>query len=154
MLPVLFAALISLISCAAAASSPCAAITDDKSRLQCYDAENAAVAKQPEIKVDPFVAAAQARVKQQLRDPRSAVFHEMTIKTVAGERGICGEVNAKNAFGGMTGFIPFAYDGKNAYVMSFNAGVGNPTIMTADIWGITLGTRLKAHDKWCDSKKR
>ena len=146
------AALAVLGEAAVAQPSPCAAITDDKSRLQCYDAAAAAKAatdKPQTPNEDPFVASAKARVRQQLRDPDSAKFQNIKIKTVGGAKGLCGEINAKNAAGGMTGFIPWAYDGKNAYVLAFNPGAGNPTSLGSDLWGITLGSRLEAHDKWC-----
>lgn len=131
-------------------SSPCTAITDDKSRLQCYDAAAKSVLKKPVApKEDPFIAEAKARVRKQLRDPNSAIFQNIKIKTVSGKRGICGDVNAKNALGGMTGFIPFAYNGEHAYIMVFNAGAGNPTDASADILSATLHSTLETHQKWC-----
>jgi hypothetical protein len=122
-------------------------ITDDKSRLQCYDAAAAAqsIPKAVAPKDDPFVAAAKARVKQQLRDPASAEFKNIKVKTVGGVKGLCGELNAKNAMGGMTGYIPWAYDGKFAYVIAFNAGPGNPNALGL----ASVGRRNDAHDKWC-----
>lgn len=42
-------------------------------------------------------------VRQSLRDPASAEFRNIRETT----NGVCGEVNAKNGFGGMTGFEPF-----------------------------------------------
>jgi hypothetical protein len=89
------------------------------------------------------------RVKQQLLDADSARFQDVKIKTVGGKKGICGQVNAKNSTGGMTGFLPFAYDGEYATIMVFNAGPGNPTSMGSDILGVTLGRRLEAHDRFC-----
>ncbi len=144
-------ALAALGGTALAQPNPCAAITDDKSRLQCYDA---AATKQKAAgpsaaKEDPFVTAAKSRVRQQLRDPDSARFQDIKIKTVGDVKGLCGQINAKNAAGGMTGFIPWMYDGKNAYVLAFNPSAGNPTILDAQLLGITLGSRLEAHDKWC-----
>jgi hypothetical protein len=135
-----------------AQSNPCAAITDDKSRLQCYDAAIQPGTKTGSAQIqkeDPFIAAAKARVKMQLRDAESVKFQSIKIKTVNGQKGLCGELNANNAAGGMTGFIPWGYDGKDAFVLAFNAGSGNPTILGADLWGVTLGSRLAAHDKWC-----
>lgn len=71
------------------------------------------------------------------------------MKTVDGKKGICGQVNAKNSTGGMTGFLPFAYDGEYATIMIFNAGSGNPTSMGPDLLGITLRRRLAAHERFC-----
>jgi hypothetical protein len=147
----------------------CRSIADSLERLRCYDAQadqqssggpqQPAGAAQPPAPPsatrsapppeDPLIAKAKAAVKRQLRDPDSGRFQNIKLKTVAGKKGLCGEVNAKNAMGGMTGFVPFAYDGQYAYILSFNAGTGNPTSLGADIWGVTVGSRLEAHDKWC-----
>lgn len=45
---------------------------------------------------------AQEVVKESLKDPESAEFRNMN--------GVCGEVNAKNSFGGYTGFKKFVID--------------------------------------------
>jgi hypothetical protein len=145
-----------LSTSALAQSADCRSIADSLERLRCYDAQSAPPAAAPPQVVkpaapaeDPFITKAKARVKQQLRDPDSARFQKIKIKTVAGKKGICGEVNAKNAMGGMTGFLDFAYDGEYAFIMSFNAGAGNPTSLSPDIWGLSVGSRLTAHDTWC-----
>lgn len=98
---------------------------------------------------DPFITKAKARVKQQLRDPDSARFSDMKVKMVDGKKAVCGMVNAKNGSGGMTGTLPFAYDGEYASLMIFNVGQGNPTSFGSDILGVTLGTRLEAYEKFC-----
>lgn len=139
---------------ATAQPSPCAAVQNDQDRLRCYDAAAQAKpgppsAKPVAAKEDPFIVAGKARVKTQLLDADSARFQNIKIKMVEGAKGLCGEINAKNASGGMTGFIPWAYDGQYAYILSFNQGPGNPTSLTGDIWSISMGSRLKAHDKWC-----
>jgi hypothetical protein len=141
----------------------CRTITDSLERLRCYDAQPlpgaqpaptaqpaAAPPSKPAPPVeDPFIMKAKARVKQQLLDPPSARFQDIKIKTVGGKKGLCGMINAKNSTGGMTGTLPFTYDGEYATIMIFNPGPGNPTSMGADILGVTLGNRLKAHDLWC-----
>lgn len=48
---------------------------------------------------------AQETIRQSLRDPSSAQFRNHL--TFVGTRTVCGEVNARNAFGGLTGFQPF-----------------------------------------------
>lgn len=50
---------------------------------------------------------AQARVKSELKDPESAQFQNLE------EYGsiVCGEVNAKNSYGGYSGFKPFIVHG-------------------------------------------
>ena len=51
-----------------------------------------------------------AEVTRHFRDPSSALFRALDD---LGEGGICGEVNAKNAYGGYNGFALFHYkDGK------------------------------------------
>lgn len=147
------AALWGIMAPAVAEQANCRAIADDAARLKCFDAQQptAAPAAQPKASPteDPLLTRAKVAVRRQLRDPDSARFQDIKFKTVAGKKGLCGQLNAKNAASGMTGFIPFTYDGEVATILSFNAGPGNPTSMDADILGITLGSRLKAHDTWC-----
>lgn len=53
------------------------------------------------------------RFKAQMRDPSSVSFRNLVIVHVAGgaktweNSAVCGEVNARNGFGGYTGFVPF-----------------------------------------------
>lgn len=53
------------------------------------------------------------RFKAQMRDPGSVTFRNLVIVHVAGgartweNSAVCGEVNARNGFGGFTGFVPF-----------------------------------------------
>ncbi len=53
-------------------------------------------------------ADAKARVAAQLKDPASAEFKDINQ---VGDR-VCGEVNARNSFGGYTGFVPFYIRGE------------------------------------------
>jgi hypothetical protein len=148
----------------ASAQTPnCKEVKDSLERLRCYDDQPNPAASPPAALVpaapvvtkpaapaeDPFIAKAKARVKQQLVDPASARFQEIKIKTVNGKKALCGRVNAKNSTGGMTGALSFTYDGEYATIMMFNAGPGNPTSMSADILGATLGNRLAAHNLYC-----
>lgn len=51
-----------------------------------------------------YVTLAQDRVKARLRDPGSAQFSEVRSVQVGGSTaGVCGKVNSKNGFGGMSG---------------------------------------------------
>jgi hypothetical protein len=54
---------------------------------------------------------AQGFVKARLRDPESAQFLTVHIVRRDGEKGVCGYVNARNGFGGMTGNEAFAVIG-------------------------------------------
>ncbi|MGY4398083.1 hypothetical protein ACVWZA_003285 [Sphingomonas sp. UYAg733] len=49
---------------------------------------------------DQKIFAAQDRVKAELRDPASAEFSDVDVK---GVRTVCGRVNSRNGFGGMSG---------------------------------------------------
>ena len=56
-----------------------------------------------------FVRDAKVRVAAKLRDPESAQFREVREikKSETREAAICGEVNAKNGYGGYVGFKKF-----------------------------------------------
>lgn len=49
-----------------------------------------------------------AQVVNQLKDPDSAQFRNLRV--VSGGAALCGEVNAKNSYGGYTGFKSFVAD--------------------------------------------
>lgn len=54
------------------------------------------------------VAAIQKDLTRDLKDPESARFNDLTaVKTDEGEILVCGEMNAKNGFGGYVGRMPF-----------------------------------------------
>ncbi|QDH70866.1 hypothetical protein [Marilutibacter alkalisoli] len=56
---------------------------------------------------DPFVARAQESVKRELKDPSSAQFRDVARYRNDGRDVLCGEVNAKNSYGGYVGFRSF-----------------------------------------------
>jgi hypothetical protein len=53
-------------------------------------------------------------VRMSLRDPESAQFLGSRVVRKNGKEGVCGFVNAKNGFGGMSGDRPFAVIGGTA----------------------------------------
>ena len=57
--------------------------------------------------VDPATIRAKAAVKEHLRHPSSAQFRNLHLNKIDSNT-VCGEVNAKNAFGGYDGFMRFA----------------------------------------------
>ena len=68
-----------------------------------------------------LMQAAKLLVKERLKDPESARFGKIWIYTKEMSDGtiehrLCGEVNAKNGFGGYTGFEVF-YISENGYAM-------------------------------------
>ena len=47
-------------------------------------------------------------IQRQLKDPESAQFRDVKVViNTLNEKAVCGEVNAKNSYGGYTGFKPF-----------------------------------------------
>lgn len=56
------------------------------------------------------IGKAQAEIASQLKDPSSAQFRNVKAgKTDKGFDIVCGEVNARNGFGGYVGFTPFIW---------------------------------------------
>lgn len=77
--------------------------------------EKLAVAK---VEADPF-AGARAAVLLRLKDPDSARFGQIAH----GKAGaICGEVNARNSYGGYTGMTPFMLTADGAFMAYDNTG--------------------------------
>lgn len=61
-------------------------------------------------KESTFLKEAKTHIKDQMKDPDSTQFRNMRIiSNTIGEKAVCGEVNAKNSYGGYTGFKAFAY---------------------------------------------
>ena len=93
---------------AAADQVSCSTIKDPDNRLACYDKKNQSTSTE-----DPSHATAKQAVLQQLKDPDSAQFRDVFTSPVLNKDGaplaICGEVNAKNSYGGYTGFQKFYY---------------------------------------------
>lgn len=62
-------------------------------------------------KESSYIALNQDRIKGRLKDPASAEFRNTFISNAIGAPVVCGEVNAKNGFGGYTGFQRFISGG-------------------------------------------
>lgn len=60
---------------------------------------------------------AHTAVKARLRDGESAEFRNDQIGKAAGSEIVCGEVNSRNGFGGMTGFQRYVSNGGVATVL-------------------------------------
>lgn len=133
----------------------CSGIADSLARLRCYDAHFGTAPGQSKAAKavpaeDPLIAAAKATVRKQLREPASASFQNVKIRSnAAGNRGVCGTVNARNAFGGMTGPKLFVFDGKAARVLVSNDGPENGTSLDRTLLGVMLGESLRLHDQFC-----
>ena len=68
---------------------------------------------------DPQIEKAELAIKEGLKDPESAQFKNIAVKTNSlGEVAVCGEVNARNSFGGYVGFQSFGVAGNVAVTQS------------------------------------
>lgn len=116
------------ISVSGAASQECKGIQDDQQRLSCYDQAPAKTpplpkAAAPKSEADPLIAKARAAVANSLRDPPSARFDGVVRKP----EGVCGFVNAKNAYGGYGGRTRFVYIIKTAAIyVEFSPALMSP----------------------------
>jgi len=63
----------------------------------------AATARDQRDEDSRLLAEAQWQMKQRLKDPESAQFSGVAVVRVSGKPVVCGEVNARNSFGGFTG---------------------------------------------------
>lgn len=60
---------------------------------------------------DLWMQKAQESVRAQLKDAESAEFRNVAIRNYKGAPLVCGEVNAKNSFGGYSGYQQFVFAG-------------------------------------------
>ena len=63
-----------------------------------------------------WIVMSQDAIKERLRDPDSADFRNTRFYSGGKVPVVCGEVNAKNAFGGFTGFERFIASGDNTEI--------------------------------------
>lgn len=87
--------------------------------LLCGCGESAAQ-KEARIQVNMKVTA-EGYVRAKLKDPDSAQFQNQFISS---KDAACGEVNAKNSFGGYTGFKRYVSAGRDLTVLESDAGAG------------------------------
>jgi len=87
---------------------------------------------------------AKEAVSREMRDPSSVQFRDVkSVKQADGSTAVCGEYNAKNAFGAYVGFERFSYHSGRAYLQK-----SNPDMTDAgEIAQATEG--LKAHTRLC-----
>lgn len=67
------------------------------------------------------IETAQAFFKKTLKDPDSAQFRNIVVRKSSDGKGIfgvCGEINAKNSYGGYVGFRPFYFSGNYGEILS------------------------------------
>jgi hypothetical protein len=152
----------------------CKAITEAMERLNCYDSIEETPAAQPvpvpaapptapvppaksapapaaktPAAEDPLITQAKASVVDQLRDPGSARFQNVKLRTVRGKQSVCGLVSAKNAAGFMTVPQPFAFDGEQAYLIIYHPGPANNTKLDDYTLTREMGERLRKFSRLC-----
>lgn len=84
---------------------------------------------------DPKVAQAKSALEAELVDPMSAVYRSITVSP----RGVCGEYNAKNKFGGYNGFKWFGWTeatGRLSFAEQAPRGVHNIGWIQANVRAI------------------
>lgn len=64
-----------------------------------------------------FIAKAKATASAQMKDPESAKFRSLIVHHASQISYVCGEINAKNSFGGYVGYRRFLTDGADMTVM-------------------------------------
>lgn len=84
-------------------------------------AQDVALTPQERAIGEAEVSSAARYFADSLREPSSAVFRNVFIgkrpkPTTTSKIVVCGEVNARNGFGGMTGFQPFIVSGDEVHV--------------------------------------
>jgi len=68
------------------------------------------------VKEASYIVVHQDRIKARMKDPESARFRNVFVSHSLGGPLVCGEVNAKNSFGGYTGFQRFVSGGDQQVV--------------------------------------
>lgn len=87
---------------------------------------------------------AKEAVSRKMRDPSSVQFRELrTVKQADGTRAVCGEYNAKNAFGAYVGFEGFVFHEGRVYLQKASVDLSD----ARDIELTTEG--LRAHNDLC-----
>ncbi|WP_162928365.1 hypothetical protein [Sphingopyxis terrae] len=83
-------------------------------------------------KQEAWIAAAQISVKKRLKDPSSAEFRNVHFYSGGKAAVACGEVNAKNSFGGYSGYERFVAAGSTNLVF-LESDLGSKAEMT-EVW--------------------
>ena len=77
---------------------------------------------------DELIATAKQKIERQLRDPGSAQYRDVTVRRARLPM-VCGEVNAKNAYGGYVGFRRFMVTEKTTLLENLS---GSPQVVAAE----------------------
>jgi hypothetical protein len=84
-------------------------------------AQSAGITPEERVVAEASIQKAGEYLAQTMRDPASATFRNVFLyKRVNAKPGhqvtVCGEVNARNGYGGLTGFQQFMTSGDNVYI--------------------------------------
>lgn len=83
-----------------------------------------------------------------LRDPSSAQLRNLRIERGEGGEALCGEINAKNAYGGYVGFQPFAVTEKKMANTESNVII----LSGGDHWIVSEANKLRLKSAGCGAE--
>jgi hypothetical protein len=127
---------------------------EERQRIAAIEAEKAkiaeAAANEAKAKAErkaALVRRAKEKVTLRLKDPESARFADMHFATFKknGELSVCGQVNAKNSYGGYTGFEKFAYIVDKGELLMSNSGGGLTASINALNVSLTCSRNANAY---------
>lgn len=101
---------------------------------------NAAFAEKPTAEQEAAIKTAVVTIKGELKDPDSARFRNFRVYKISelGTPRVCGEVNAKNSYGGYNGFTPFVAFGDSAVVAGSIEGNATVAVLCDPAVGSTV----------------
>jgi hypothetical protein len=70
------------------------------------------------LKAPAMIAKAKRLLLSELKDPDSAKFRNIRMQEADGAKFVCGEMNAKNSYGGYVGFTPFLTNGDTVSILA------------------------------------
>lgn len=92
------------------------------------------------LKPAALIAKAKERMLADLKDPDSAKFRNIHVREVDGAKFVCGEMNAKNGYGGYIGFARFLTDGDKVEIAATDTAT--PYQINLTIAGIPFGSTM------------
>ena len=81
------------------------------------------------------ISRAEGQVKRLLKDPDSASFRNVRVSWLSGNPVVCGQVNAKNGFGGYAGFGRFVAGGSDIAVLESGMAAGEMEKLWSQVCG-------------------
>ena len=137
----LLCSLLCLVLCACASPPPNNALNDlawsrmdslkEEAKLLAGDIEN--------LTADVVVEKSKQMVLSKLKDPESARFRNQKIIEFRGGKLLCGEVNAKNSYGGYVGFLPYMASRGYVILMGNDAARGGVDAVNMSLFNISCG---------------